>query len=94
MLTLTDQAGAQLSEIIEKENLPENVAIRLVAEERGLSMRPDSARDDDATIEHNGRVVLLLDPRISDLLTENTLDVEEGNFALKGGPSAADDEEA
>ncbi|MFQ5804820.1 MAG: hypothetical protein ACE5I3_00045 [Phycisphaerae bacterium] len=88
MLTVTEDAGARLAQMLTQENLPEEVAIRLVREGGGVGMQPDSERPGDATFEHNGRLVLLLDEQVSRLLANDTLDVEGAKLTLKPGEGA------
>jgi Fe-S cluster assembly iron-binding protein IscA len=82
MLTLTEAAGARLVEILAQEGLPAEVSIRLLPEEDGIGMQADHERPGDATIEHDGRVVLLLDEQMAQLLTNDTLDVEGAKLAI------------
>ncbi len=77
MLTLTEAAGARLAQILDEERLPVEVAFRFVKEEDGIAMRPDTARPGDATFEHEGRTVLLLDEQVSGLLAAETLVVND-----------------
>jgi hypothetical protein len=83
MLNVTETASARLAEILSEEGLPEDTAIRLVHEGQGLSMQPDSERPGDATFQHEGRTVLLLDVQVSELLTDDTLDVEDDKLMLR-----------
>jgi Fe-S cluster assembly iron-binding protein IscA len=83
MLTVTEAAGGHVGQILSQENFPEEVAIRLVYEGRGIGMQPDNERPGDATFEHDGRVVLLLDEQVSQLLANDTLDVEGAKLTLK-----------
>ena len=77
MLTVTDAAGAHLAEML--SSAPEKAAIRFVAETNGLTPRIDSPRPEDATFEHNDRVVLILDQPVASALDEKTLDVRGGD---------------
>jgi hypothetical protein len=83
MLTITDEASVLLATIVKQEEFPDEVAIRLVNDDQGLAMRPDSERPGDASFEHEGRTVLLLDEATSDLLSEDTLDVHENRLMLR-----------
>lgn len=82
MLTVTDAAGAHLAEIIKHEGFPEDTAIRFVHEGQGLAMRPDTERSGDASYNHEGRTVLLLDAEVAELLSGNTLDMEGSKLTL------------
>ena len=46
-------------------------------------MQPDNARPDDATVEHDGRTILLLDEQVAQLLAEDTLDLDGENLTLR-----------
>ena len=78
MLTMTTEAGTYLSGILEERNCPEDVAIRFLCEDQGIAMRLDNAKPGDASIEHDGRTVLLLDEQVATMLDEQTLDLEKG----------------
>ena len=83
MLTVTDAASARLAQILEQEGLPTEAAIRFVYEGKGVAMRQDNERPGDATFQHAGRTVLLLDAEVSELLSEDTLDVEGAKLTLR-----------
>jgi len=76
VLAITDAAGAYLAQLLEKGSVPDELAVRFVAEEEGITMKPDQQREGDSSFEHAGRVVLLLDSETSGLLADKTLDVE------------------
>jgi hypothetical protein len=59
MLTVAEDAGVRLAEILTQEDLPDEVAIRLVFEGGELAMQPDSERPGDKTFEQ-GRWILIL----------------------------------
>lgn len=77
MLTVTETAGAHLSEMLTQVNAPEDMAVRVVIEEDGLALKLDSETDGDATFDHAGKTVLVLDGPVSELLDDKTLDVED-----------------
>ena len=83
MLTVTEAARTHLAQLLEQEGLPEEVAIRFVAEEQGLAMQPDSQRDGDTAFEHEGRIVLLLDEELAQSLANHTLDAEGAELSLR-----------
>jgi Fe-S cluster assembly iron-binding protein IscA len=78
MLTMTPEAGTYLSGILEERKCPEDVAIRFLCEDQGIAMRLDNVQPGDASIEHDGRTVLLLDEQVATMLDEQTLDLEKG----------------
>ncbi len=75
MLTITEQAGARLVQLL-GESANQSV-IRIVRRKRRLKLRRDHARADDATFAHAGRVVLVLDEQVSQSLAARTLDIRE-----------------
>jgi Fe-S cluster assembly iron-binding protein IscA len=77
MLTVTDNARAHLTQLIEESNAPEDMAIRFVLDDKQIAPKLDSVHTDDATFDHNGRTVLILDENISQALTSHTLDVQD-----------------
>lgn len=76
MLTVTDAAGEFLSNVLDQSNAPAEVAVRLSVGDGGLQAAIDAPRPDDTTYDHEGRKVLLLDPKASDALAERTLDLQ------------------
>jgi hypothetical protein len=60
-----------------QEGLPEDVAVRLVHERQGLAKRRDNERSGDAVFQRQGRKVLVLDAKVSELFSEDVLDVDE-----------------
>ncbi len=46
-------------------------------EEQRVTVQMDRVRPDDATFDHGGRTVLVVNEQISELLADKTLDVED-----------------
>jgi len=86
MLTVTEGAAARLAEILAAENCPTDIAIRFVFDGRDLAMQADNQRPGDATFEHAGRVVLLLDEEVAQLLENQILDLDGGRLVLRATP--------
>jgi hypothetical protein len=81
MLTVTETAGEYLTTLLDGANAPEETAIRLVLDGNTLTPKLDNARPGDATFDHEGRMVLVLDTQVTQVLAESMLDVraaEEG----------------
>lgn len=76
MLMMTPAAGGYLCDVLERAQAPQETAIRLEIEGNTLKSKLDQARPGDATYDHEGRPVLLLDDRVAQLLEGSTLDVE------------------
>lgn len=75
MLTVTDSAGALLSDMLSEA--PDEAAVRFVPQGNGLAPKLDAERPGDATFTHDEKTVLVLDPQISELLADKTLDVQQ-----------------
>ncbi len=82
MLTVTEAASAHLAQLLEQHNLPDEVAVRFVYENEGIALQQDSERPGDTKFQHEDRTVLLLDPQMSELLNEGTLDVDGASLTL------------
>ncbi|HUG78039.1 MAG TPA: hypothetical protein VML57_11185 [Burkholderiales bacterium] len=76
MLMMTPAAGGYLCDVLERAQAPQETAIRLEIEGNTLKSKLDQARPGDATYDHEGRPVLLLDDRVAQLLEGSTLDLE------------------
>ena len=77
MLTVTDDAKVHLANLLEHNEVPDGTAVRLVVAEQGLAMTTDSPGDQDATFDHDGRTVLVMENEIAEQLDGRTLDVEQ-----------------
>lgn len=81
MFTMTETAGEYLTTLLDNTNAEEETAIRLVLDGNTLMPKLDNARPGDATFDHEGRMVLVLDAQVTQLLDQSRLDVratEEG----------------
>jgi hypothetical protein len=81
MFTMTETAGEYLTTVLDNVNAADEAAIRLVLDGNTLAPKLDNARPGDATFDHEGRTVLVLDEQMTQVLTESMLDVratEEG----------------
>lgn len=82
-LIVTDATSAHVAQVLDDHGLPEGIAVRVVSEGWGIALRQDSERPGDTTFQHEGRTVLLLGAEVSELLTEETLDVEGTELTLR-----------
>lgn len=80
MLTVTENAGARLTELLGES--ADDTVVRVVRRKRRLKLRRDRVRANDAQFSHDGRVVLVLDEQISKRLSSRTLHVRQ----TKDGP--------
>jgi hypothetical protein len=84
MLTIAEAAGTRLAEILAKEGLPDEVAIRLVFEGAELAMQPDGKRPGDTTFEHEARRTLIVDEQVAASLADDALDAGGARLAPRG----------
>ena len=83
MFTFTESAGALLAQMIGQEQLADDVAFRLVSKSEGIYFEQDTVRLGDAKFEHEGRVVLLLDAGMVQMLEDDKLDANGGELVLR-----------
>src|SRR5437867_13377711 len=76
MVQVTERARETFKETLE-HMVPPAVMLRIGPTDSGLGVFPDTLKDDDQVIEHEGRVVLLIDREVSETLADTTIDVEE-----------------
>ena len=77
MIRVTERAREtfknKLEDLIERPG----VILRISSTDADLEIFPDTLKDDDQIIEHDGRAVLLIDQEVSETLADTTIDVEE-----------------
>ena len=77
MIQVTERAREtfknKLEDLIERPG----VMLRIGRTDSGLRIFPDTLKDDDQVIEHDGRAVLVIDQEVSETLADTTIDVEE-----------------
>jgi len=83
MMTLTEAAGDHLTEILSNSDVPEGVAVRFVCQESEISLSLDNQKPGDATLEHQGKTVLLLDQHAAEYLDGATVDAEQTDKGAK-----------
>ena len=76
MFMMTETAGEYLTAVLDNANVSEETAIRLVLEGNTLTPRLDNARPGDEKFDYAGRIVLMLDTQVSQVLDDSALDVE------------------
>jgi Fe-S cluster assembly iron-binding protein IscA len=84
MLTVTEAASARLAEILKQKNVRGEVAVRFIHEGGKIRLQSDNEHPGDTTFQHEGRTVLLLDAQLSELLADETLDIEGPRLTLRG----------
>ncbi len=76
MLTITETAGRYLCAVLDRAHASPETGIRLLLEGNALTPSLDMPHEGDATFEHDGRKVLVLDTQASEFLDDSTLDVQ------------------
>lgn len=77
-LTVTNEAAAALKQFLETQEREAEQVLRLVSDgegNHGFSL--DTPNSDDQVVEHQGEVVMVIEPAISNDLDDNTLDLKE-----------------
>jgi Fe-S cluster assembly iron-binding protein IscA len=79
MLQLTPAAAKHLEDLLASKGVPAQASIRIVRGPSGeLQLRSYLPKSDDVGIEHQGKMILILDKEMSDLLNSRVLDVVPG----------------
>jgi len=76
MFTVTDEAHIFLARLIESKDYSAEVAVRLLAGEEGVELVADGERVGDSVFEYEGRAVLFVDRKVTDLLVDQCLIVD------------------
>lgn len=77
-LTVTDQAAAALKQYLESQDHEVEQVLRMVSDGEGNhGFTLDTPNPGDQVVEHNGEAVMVIEPDISEDLTDNTLDLKE-----------------
>ena len=79
MLTVTTQAKAYLSQLLDKSKHSDDHAIRLAQTGEGMQMSIDQQQPADVTYEHEGKTVLVVEQQVATALDQRELVVEESD---------------
>jgi Fe-S cluster assembly iron-binding protein IscA len=82
MLELTDVAAKRMQTELREGGEEENQCFRIAVTEDGVELLQDDQRPDDVAFEHEGTVVLVLDPSASEVLNDRKIDYDEAESAL------------
>jgi Fe-S cluster assembly iron-binding protein IscA len=82
MRSITNLAAARLKAELEAADVPEERCIRLVLAGRHWVMKLDSKGPTDRVFEHDGRDVLVVDPKTARRCANSRLDYWEGAFRM------------
>ncbi len=77
MIQVTERARETFKNTLEDLVERPGVMLRIGSSDSGLEIFPDTLKDDDQIIEHDGRAVLLIDQDVSETLADTTIDIEE-----------------
>ncbi len=75
MMTVTYTAAEHIAYTLSECQAPDDVVLRIKLTNGGVGMQPGKMRPGDETFDHNGKVVLVLDQQISQLLGNKTIDL-------------------
>ena len=76
MLAIAEAVCARLAQVLERQGMPGEVAVRFMCEGQGIALRRGSERARDGPFQYRGRTVSLRDAQVPELLAEHTLDAE------------------
>jgi hypothetical protein len=82
MISVTESAIEYLKSASVGVNEPENACFRLILGQKGPDLALDQIRPGDRTVEHNGEVVLTLEPDIEEEIAGRTLDYDQDKSRL------------
>ncbi len=82
MLTVTTEAAQYLKTALVGVREPENACFRLRLGQKGPDLALDHTRPGDETIEHDGEVLLALEPSVSQQVAESTLEYSDEKARL------------
>lgn len=84
MIAVTVRAKKELKRILVSSTNEPGACVRLYQNAQNhLGLSVDEARQDDHKIEHQGKTLLLVEERLSDLLNGITIDIEETPEGVK-----------
>ncbi len=75
MVTVTFSTAEHMAYTLFERQVREDVVLRIKLTKDGVEMKPDNIRPGDETFDHNGKVVLVLDQQISQLIGNKTIDL-------------------
>lgn len=83
MLSVTDKALEFLAALVDRAQVSEGAAVRIVARQEGWGIEMDQPGPEDETFEHEERTVLILAASVAETLQDNTLDVHDTPEGLR-----------
>ena len=77
MLQVTERARESFKSTLEQLVEDPDAMLRIGRTDSGLGLFPDTQKDDDQVILHDGRALLLIDQDVSETLANTAIDVED-----------------
>ena len=77
MLEVTNNAAKELKTALLNCRATENDRFRVLVKENCLQMMRDEERPGDVTVEHEGEVLLVMDPATADRLSGHKIEYDE-----------------
>jgi hypothetical protein len=82
MLTVTAEAAQYLKKALVGVREPENACFRMRLGQKGPDLALDQIRPDDETVEHDGQILLALEPSVAEQVAESTLEYNDEKSRL------------
>jgi hypothetical protein len=82
MFTVTQSAAQYLKAALTGVEEPENACFRLRVGEQGPDLALDQTRAGDRVVEHDGDVILTVEPSVAEQFSERTLHYDQENSRL------------
>ena len=75
-LAVTESASAYMAQMLAQEGATDDTVLRMISKDNNLSLVLDEVRPDDVMYEHDGKIVLVFDKDVSNILADRTFDVK------------------
>ena len=82
MFQITDRAARVLQTALSKADVPESACYRIRVADNKVRVLVDEERPGDATVEHEGELLVVVDPAAGNLLYDRILDFGNNTFGL------------
>ncbi len=75
MVTVTYTAGEHMAYMLSEHQAGDDVVLRIRSANGGVEIQRDKVRPGDEIFDHNGKVVMVMDQQMSQLLNNMTIDL-------------------
>jgi Fe-S cluster assembly iron-binding protein IscA len=82
MFKITKRAARQLKTALSKAEDPEGTCFRIGVADSQVKLVVDQERPGDTTIEHEGKILVVIDPAAGNVLSNRKLDFDDGASGL------------